>query len=72
MHIFFSSFFFFLRTTGVTPQQQFIKVMNDELIEVMGSAQAPLARREDGNPTVILMAGLQGTGKTTAAAKLAK
>lgn len=38
----------------------------------MGSKQAPLARRTDGNPTVILLAGLQGTGKTTAAAKLAK
>lgn len=46
--------------------------MNDELVEIMGSKQAPLARRIDGNPTVILLAGLQGTGKTTAAAKLAK
>lgn len=57
---------------GVTPEQQFVKVMNDELVEVMGAEQAPLARRTDGNPTVILLAGLQGTGKTTAAAKLAK
>ena len=57
---------------GVTPEQQFIKVMNDELVEIMGSEQAPLASRTDGNPTVILLAGLQGTGKTTAAAKLAK
>lgn len=46
--------------------------MNDELVDVMGSKQAPLAQREDGNPTVILMAGLQGAGKTTASAKLAK
>lgn len=57
---------------GVTPEQQFIKVMNDELVKIMGAEQAPLARRTDGEPTVILMAGLQGTGKTTAAAKLAK
>ncbi|CAM9360245.1 unnamed protein product [Discosporangium mesarthrocarpum] len=59
-------------TEGVTPEQQFIKVMYDQLVEVMGSAASPLARRSDDNPTVILLAGLQGTGKTTAAAKLAK
>lgn len=46
--------------------------MNDELVEIMGAEQAPLSRRSDGSPTVILLAGLQGTGKTTAAAKLAK
>lgn len=57
---------------GVTAEQQFVKVMNDELVEIMGAEQAPLARRTDGKPTVILLAGLQGTGKTTAAAKLAK
>lgn len=57
---------------GVSPEQQFVKIMNDELVALMGSHQAPLARREDGSPTVILMAGLQGTGKTTASAKLAK
>eukprot|EP00903_Cladosiphon_okamuranus_P011894 g11171.t1 len=57
---------------GVTPEQQFVKVMNDELVEIMGAEQSPLARRTDGKPTVILLAGLQGTGKTTAAAKLAK
>ncbi|CAM9370314.1 unnamed protein product [Pylaiella littoralis] len=57
---------------GVTPEQQFVKIMNDELVEIMGAEQAPLARRTDGKPTVILLAGLQGTGKTTAAAKLAK
>ncbi|CBN76263.1 PFfh, plastid Ffh subunit of the signal recognition particle [Ectocarpus siliculosus] len=57
---------------GVTAKQQFVNVMNDELVEIMGAEQAPLARRTDGKPTVILLAGLQGTGKTTAAAKLAK
>ena len=55
---------------GVRPDQQFIKIVNDELVQVMGTTQAPLVQA-DKVPTVILMAGLQGTGKTTAAAKLA-
>jgi signal recognition particle subunit SRP54 len=56
--------------SGVRPDQQFIKIVHDELVNVMGETNSPLA---DANtaPTVILMAGLQGTGKTTAAAKLA-
>ncbi|MBW4552538.1 MAG: signal recognition particle protein [Aphanocapsa sp. GSE-SYN-MK-11-07L] len=53
---------------GVRPDQQFIKVVYDQLVEVMGETNAPLA---EAAPTVILMAGLQGTGKTTATAKLA-
>lgn len=55
---------------GVNPGQQFIKIVYDELTQVMGESQVPLARA-DKPPTVILMAGLQGTGKTTATAKLA-
>jgi len=55
---------------GVNPGQQFIKIVYDELTRVMGESQVPLARA-DKPPTVILMAGLQGTGKTTATAKLA-
>lgn len=55
---------------GVRPDQQFIKVVYDELVAVMGETNAPLAR-SDSPPTIILMAGLQGTGKTTASAKLA-
>jgi signal recognition particle subunit SRP54 len=55
---------------GVSPDQQFIKIVNDELIKVMGDTHSPLAE-SDTAPTVILMAGLQGTGKTTATAKLA-
>ncbi|MEO0377583.1 MAG: signal recognition particle receptor subunit alpha, partial [Cyanobacteria bacterium P01_A01_bin.17] len=55
---------------GVSPDQQFIKIVNDELIKVMGETNAPLAEANKA-PTVILMAGLQGTGKTTATAKLA-
>jgi len=56
--------------SGVRPDQQFIKIVHDELVRVMGETNVPLATAESG-PTVILMAGLQGTGKTTATAKLA-
>jgi signal recognition particle subunit SRP54 len=55
---------------GVTPEQQFIKVVYDELVELMGQENVPLAQK-DTPPTIVLMAGLQGTGKTTASAKLA-
>lgn len=55
---------------GVRPDQQFVKIVYDELVKVMGETNTPLARAETP-PTVILMAGLQGTGKTTATAKLA-
>ena len=56
--------------SGVNPGQQFIKIVHDELVKVMGESNVPLAQAEE-SPTVILMAGLQGTGKTTATAKLA-
>jgi signal recognition particle subunit SRP54 len=56
--------------SGVNPGQQFIKIVYDELVRVMGEGNVPLAHA-DKPPTVILMAGLQGTGKTTATAKLA-
>ncbi len=55
---------------GVRPDQQFIKIVYDELVTVMGESNVPLAQAETA-PTVILMAGLQGAGKTTATAKLA-
>ena len=56
---------------GVTPEQQFVKIMQEELTNILGGAQAPLARKEKGQgPTVVLMCGLQGTGKTTACGKL--
>ncbi|GBO54594.1 signal recognition particle, subunit Ffh SRP54 [Pseudanabaena sp. lw0831] len=55
---------------GVRPDQQFIKIVYDELVRTMGEANVPLAESTNA-PTVILMAGLQGTGKTTATAKLA-
>ncbi|MFE1746225.1 signal recognition particle protein [Coleofasciculus sp. H7-2] len=56
--------------SGVRPDQQFIKIVYDELVQVMGETNVPLAS-VDKPPTIVLMAGLQGTGKTTATAKLA-
>jgi len=55
---------------GVRPDQQFIKIVYDELVALMGEENQPIVEAETA-PTVILMAGLQGTGKTTATAKLA-
>jgi signal recognition particle subunit SRP54 len=56
--------------SGVRPDQQFIKVVYDELVKTMGKTNVPLAKASTA-PTIILMAGLQGAGKTTATAKLA-
>lgn len=56
--------------SGVRPAQQFIKIVHDELVSVMGDRNVPLVEA-DTAPTIVLMAGLQGTGKTTASAKLA-
>eukprot|EP00579_Thalassiosira_antarctica_P030401 CAMPEP_0202030092 /NCGR_PEP_ID=MMETSP0905-20130828/64319_1 /ASSEMBLY_ACC=CAM_ASM_000554 /TAXON_ID=420261 /ORGANISM="Thalassiosira antarctica, Strain CCMP982" /LENGTH=671 /DNA_ID=CAMNT_0048593881 /DNA_START=271 /DNA_END=2287 /DNA_ORIENTATION=+ len=77
-------------TKGVTAEQQFIKAMYDELLDMMGgdaatqtggmmglnpSLQSPTAtlayKNDPSQPTVFLLAGLQGAGKTTAAGKLA-
>jgi signal recognition particle subunit SRP54 len=55
---------------GVKPREQLIKLVNDELKEALGGQAVPLATAKAG-PTVILLAGLQGAGKTTVAAKLA-
>jgi signal recognition particle subunit SRP54 len=57
-------------TRGVTPDQQLVKVVYDQLKELMGGERSDLAVPESG-PQVILLAGLQGVGKTTAAGKLA-
>ena len=54
---------------GVSPDQKFIQVVHEQLVEVMGGDNAPLAKAAEA-PTVVLMAGLQGAGKTTATAKL--
>ena len=55
---------------SVDPSQQIVKVVHDELINLMGPVDSRINFRADG-PTVILMAGLQGCGKTTTCAKLA-
>lgn len=55
---------------GVQPEQQLVKVVNDELVQLMGGEVSDLVFAKTG-PTVILLAGLQGVGKTTVCAKLA-
>jgi signal recognition particle subunit SRP54 len=55
---------------SLTPAQQVVKIVNEELTELMGAGDSKLAF-SGRPPTVILMAGLQGSGKTTACAKLA-
>ena len=56
---------------GISPDQKFIQVVHEQLVETMGGANAPLAQGgKAGSPSVVLMAGLQGAGKTTATAKL--
>jgi len=56
---------------SLDPGQQVVKIVNEELAGLMGGASRDLAFASSGT-TVILMAGLQGSGKTTACAKLAK
>jgi signal recognition particle subunit SRP54 len=55
---------------SLDPGQQVVKIVNEELAALMGGSSRDLALAASG-PTVILMAGLQGSGKTTACAKLA-
>ncbi|MDA0717587.1 MAG: signal recognition particle protein [Cyanobacteria bacterium] len=56
---------------GVSPDQKFIQLVHAQLVEIMGGENAPLAAGgKPGAPSVVLMAGLQGAGKTTATAKL--
>src|ERR687896_930017 len=56
---------------SLDPGQQVVKIVNEELAALMGGAGRDLAFASSGT-TVILMAGLQGSGKTTACAKLAR
>src|SRR5699024_6416762 len=55
---------------SLTPGQQIIKVVNEELTALMGGEQSKLAVA-DRAPTVVMVVGLQGAGKTTTLAKLA-
>lgn len=56
---------------GLNPAQQIVKIVNEELTQMMGETATPLAKAPH-IPTVIMMVGLQGAGKTTTAGKLAK
>jgi len=56
---------------ALNPAQQIIKIVNDELVEILGG-EARRLRFAKTPPTVIMLAGLQGSGKTTLAAKLAR
>ena len=58
---------------GVSPGQQFVKIVHDELVRILGGQAVELNLKGDaaGKPAVIMMVGLQGAGKTTTSAKLA-
>ncbi|MCI9019414.1 MAG: signal recognition particle protein [Eubacterium sp.] len=56
---------------GLNPGQMVIKIVNDEMVRLMGSETTELAYKPGSELTVIMMAGLQGAGKTTTAAKIA-
>jgi signal recognition particle subunit SRP54 len=56
---------------SLTPGQQVIKIVHQELVEVLGG-QTEQLKLDGRQPVVIMLAGLQGSGKTTTAAKLAK
>lgn len=57
--------------SGLNPGQMVIKIVNEELINLMGSETTEIAMQPGKSITVIMMAGLQGAGKTTATAKIA-
>lgn len=54
---------------GVNPSQQLVKIVHDELVNLLGKEVSPI--NTDGHPNIIMMLGLQGSGKTTSSAKLA-
>ena len=56
---------------SLTPAQQVIKIVNDEMVSLMGSETTEIKIKPSAEMTIILMAGLQGAGKTTTTAKLA-
>lgn len=57
---------------SIKPGQQVIKIVNDELVEMLGGTETDASLRVDSPPATIMLAGLQGSGKTTTAGKLAK
>ena len=56
--------------TAVSPKEMMVKIVHDELVQLMGGETAPI--NIAGNPAVVLMSGLQGSGKTTFSGKIAK
>lgn len=61
-----------IQIEGVDPSQQIVKVVFDELVNLMGPIDTRIHEAEGKGPTVIMMVGLQGCGKTTTTGKLAK
>ena len=57
---------------SLTPAQQVVKIVNEELVALMGGSEAARLNIKNKGQTVIMLCGLQGNGKTTHAAKLAK
>ena len=57
---------------SLTPAQQVVKIVNEELVALMGGEEAPRLVIKNKGQTIIMLCGLQGNGKTTHAAKLAK
>ena len=57
--------------SSLTPGQMVIKIVNEEIVSLMGSETTEIALKPGSEITVIMMAGLQGAGKTTTCAKLA-
>lgn len=59
-----------LSSQALNPSQQVVKIVHEELVEILGGESRELTWAKKGAPTVIMMAGLQGAGKTTFAGKL--
>lgn len=57
---------------AVSPREQFIKIVHDKLVELLGAVNQDLKLKPKENLTIIMLAGLQGSGKTTTAGKLAR
>ena len=57
---------------SLTPAQQVVKIVNEELVALMGGSEAARLNIKNKGQTIIMLCGLQGNGKTTHAAKLAK
>ena len=56
---------------SVEPGEQLVKIVHDQIVDLLGNQEAGLNFKEEGM-TIIMMVGLQGTGKTTSVAKIAK